>query len=489
MQNETTKARKFSLFDVSGESTGIPLTKQKLIYIVAGIAAPFLCSLLPLQAYGEKAGLAIGLFVMILVFLFGKVCSTGIAATIFGAASIATGCLNITAFQQGVGGTIFFTCLGLGMLGYGIESTPIGYRLTYLLLKKFGQKPKRLIACIVVLCAVLSSFLSNIAVIMIMSSVVSKLLESIGMERKKSNFAKAAMLAVAYAGAIGGVGFVQGTMGMSLLGIGACAQLGYGITNAQWAMISWPILVVMMVVMALVCVKFFPFSSKDLNLPEESYYEQKLQELGPINGDEVRWIFFCIVVIAVMLTDVNSNLLMLITMCICCFPGIGFMKMNDAVKKAIPWELIIATMSFSMMGTVMSNCGVSAFITSLVTPLLGDMHPILLTILIGLLGATFNNVLVGAGFLTYTIFVAGLAPVVLGMGYNPMIILYPVIFLMGTTICFYPNPALYANYVYGWYEEKAPIVPGMVINIAFVVVSAVALYFFAPAMWGTTVLI
>ena len=307
----------------------------------------------------------------------------------------------------------------------------------------------------------------------------------------QSKFGTCLMISIVFAGVFGGMGFVQGSIGLTLLGINQVfTTTGYYISPAQWAMIGWPVLLLTIGLLTFITLKFYKFDEKAIAILDEKYYNEKLNELGPLGGSEYRWIIIVIALLTVMLIDfLPMNVVMLLFTAICLLPGIGFMTARDAFGKAVPWEIVFSSVSFPMVGVILANNGVISFLEAVVTPLVGNMHPFFLMLFICLMAGIINNALVSANFATNAIFVACMAPLVLAMGYNPAIILLPTIYMCSITVCLFPNAVMFINYNYGYWKPKDPILPGALAMVGFSVIACLFTYFLAPVLWGSSIIV
>lgn len=484
---ETLK-QKDSFIDFSGLITKIPMTKGKIICLIVAVILPFICSTISLPGAGEKAGIALGICLSVIVAMFGGVVSCGPAGAILCFLGIVTGTLQAQTLTGSVGAGLFFQFVGLCTVGYGIESTPFGSRLAYWLLKKFGKKPRNVVIILLVATAVLSSVISNFATLVLMSTITHRLMQEIGVQPGKSKFGAACMLAVVAGAATGGMGFIQGSIGVNMYSLNAIANStagGFTITAAQWAPIGWITLLLLLPCMAVIYLKCVKFTDKDVNLPDSAYFQQKLNDLGRIGGSEIRWLIMMIVLVVLMIKGINTLCLMLIFSFLAVCPGIGVTNTRDAFTKAIPWEVVFSCATLAMLGSILHANGVSTWLGNLLAPVLTSVSPLLMMILLAAGAALMTNVCIGGTYPTIAVFISCMAPVVETMGYNPAIILMPAIITISFTICVYAQSTVYTNYSYGYYDSKEPVLPGVLTCIAGVLISSLVCYFLAPVLWGT----
>lgn len=488
---EVTK-KKDQILDFNGLITKIPMTTAKWISLAAAIAIPFLFAQLQLPGAGEKAGLALGICVSVVICMLAGIVSCGPAGALLCFLGIVTGTLQAAQLTGAVGAGLFFQFVGLCIVGYGIESTPFGSRLSYTMLKVFGKKPKSIVVVILVATAALSSLISNFATLVLMSTIVHRLLQEMKIEKGKSKFGAACMLAVVAGAATGGMGFIQGSIGVNMYSINAIAgatQGGWTITAAQWAPIGWITLILLLPCMAFFYLKTIKFSNDDVQVPEASYYNQKLGELGPIGGSEIRWLIMIVALVVLMIKGVTTLNLMLVFATLAVLPLVGVTNTRDAFTKAIPWEVVFSCATLSMIGTILNANGVAAWLGGLIAPVVSGVSPLVLMILLAGGAVLMTNICVGGTYACIAVFVSCMAPIIEQLGYNPAIILMPTIIVISFTVCFYAQSTVYANYSYGYYDQKTPILPGALTCIAGVIISSLVCYFLAPVLWGVSIII
>lgn len=478
---------KNALLDLTGTSTGIEMTSKRIIAIICAVAAPLLCQFLPLAAYGEKAGLALGLVAATMILMLTHTVSVGPAGSLFCFTAVCTGLLDMGTLQTSVGNGLFFQCIGMCIVGYGIEATPFGARLTYTLLEKFGKNPKYIVVAILVATAILSSIISNFATAVLMVALIHKMLQEMGEQPGKSRFGAACMIAVVVGANTGGMGFINGSIGVNLFGIGqinAGTTGNYNITAAQWAMVGWITLIPLLIIASFVLLKSIKFEAKDVKVLETSYYKDKLTEMGRISGPEIRWLLMIGSLIVFMLLGFNTNKMMLIYIFLAVAPIVGVVSTREAFAKAVPWEIMYSMATMSMMGTVFNTSGIAKWIASLITPVLGGISPLLIMFIITGCAGLSANFIVSSTMANVSIFVGIMAPIVEAMGYNPAIILLPTIFIISFMMALPQHSTVLVSYGKGYYNASDLVKPAVLITAAGVILSCLICYFLAPVLWG-----
>lgn len=112
--------------------------------------------------------------------------------------------------------------------------------------------------------------------------------------------AAAWMLCIGVFTCIGGMMLMNGSPSTNVFATAAVqSAIGIEITYAQWAIIAFPIGLATLIPVWFVYTKWFKVSSSmEGKSLDNQYFKNKLKELGPMNGSEIRWIIYVLGMIA-----------------------------------------------------------------------------------------------------------------------------------------------------------------------------------------------
>lgn len=186
--------------------------------------------------------------------------------------------------------------LGGFFLGKAIESQNLHKRIALVIINIFGISRQKIIFSMMIATAFLSMWIANVTAAVMMfpiaMSIVSK--EEDLTDGKKSTFATALMLGIAYAATVGGLGTLIGTP-TNLILIGILENLfpdAPPITFFTWLTIGLPLLVILLPVFAYYLVKYFNVSG---NLSgNDTIIKDELKALGKTTPGERRVIYVCL---------------------------------------------------------------------------------------------------------------------------------------------------------------------------------------------------
>ena len=275
-------------FDINGLRTGVPLNKRNLIVIIVCILAFFLLRALPLSAYGELSSTALAMVVVTLIIMVAMDINLVWPVLFLTVAGLFLNLWSYKTVANSIGGSPFVMMFGMIVVGMGCEFTPMGKRITYLILKKFGRKPASLVIAIGAVSLILSGFVSNNAVIVMMSAICATMLDEMGQVPGKSKLGKAIMIIVAAASMIGGAMLVNGCPVANLLGMSLLKDASGGLADISyldWAKIGVPATLLCIFPMGWIYNKYFGVKNSDYaELPDTELYAKRLKELGPITA-------------------------------------------------------------------------------------------------------------------------------------------------------------------------------------------------------------
>lgn len=170
-----------SLLDLTGEVTEAPFKKAMIICPLIGILSMIIFANIPaINAYGEGTGLALGFFILILLLFISQAFSFESVSIIVVVGGFFLGFWTWEEFQASMGSSSFMQMLAMFILAAGANATPIGRRIAILTLKKLGRKPLTLVIGFAVATAFMSSFISNVASIILMGAIANSMLLTMG---------------------------------------------------------------------------------------------------------------------------------------------------------------------------------------------------------------------------------------------------------------------------------------------------------------------
>lgn len=457
------KLSKDKLFDINGSSTGLPVNKKLVLSFIIAALALIICSLLPLEQYGEKCAVALGWLVATLVLLIMAPFGSRVPATfVCGIGGVFLGLWDANTIKTTLGSSSFIMVTSMIIVASGAELTPMGRRIAYWFLNKFGKKPIGIVLAIGISTAILSSFVSNIATIIMMSGIAHNILLAGNEVPGKSKLGRTLMLVVSAASMVGGVALISGspvgnTMCISLLETATGGA--YTVSYSEWAKLAVPCFLVALVPMCLFYVRCSGLKNSDCKAMPEGYYKKLLKDLGPVGGSEIRWLIITVGMVACLCLGMNMTVIPMLFAVIAVSPVFGCMPIKEALAK-LPMEVLIPLGILPIMGNLFSNSGLSELISSLLGPAVDGLSPLMFSIVCALAAGIIVNVFVNAGSAANALIMGVTAPLCVSMGYNPVVVLLPTMLMVSMFFVFGANAVMMLNKGYGYWEDKDSILPG-----------------------------
>ncbi len=455
------------LFDHSGLRTGIPVTRRLVLSFLAAAAALLLLRLLPLDSYGENTSLALGFLAACLILIIFSPINIAADALIVALGGIALGFWDWGSVGSTFGSSSFLSVFGMLIVAMGCEFTPFGKRLAYLVLKRFGHKPSTMVFILAVVSAALSSFVSNVAVIIMMSSICAELLSAMDQKPGSSKLGRTLMLVIPMAAIVGGMVLINGsptgnTMAIQFLtnSTGGVYTVSYG----QWAAGGISCFLITILPICLIYIRCFHLRNEEISLPPESYYGELLQSLGPVGGSEIRWVLTVVGMVACMLSGMKTGTAALLFALVTVLPGIGTVPMDKALKK-LPLHAMMAAGLIPLLAKLFSDTGLGACMSDWITPLVRNVGPIGFSIITALIMGILVNIFINANLAVSALVIGVSAPVCVSLGYNPTVVMLPALFIASFFFAMGSHNIMLLNNGYGYWDMKDPIVPGFLVVI------------------------
>jgi len=199
---------------------------------------------------------------------------------------------------------IIYLFLGGFMLALALERWNLHRRIALAILERTGTDGRRLIGGFMLVCALLSMWMTNTSTTMMLLPIVLSVIAVIRdnvpdlTERSRSDFQVAMLLGLAYSASIGGLATLVGTPPNALL-IGYLADnYGIEISFAQWMLVGIPVSMLMLPIAWLVLTRFLYPVNIPANQAVHDHLHMLRAQMGPMTTPEKR---VAIIFVAVIL--------------------------------------------------------------------------------------------------------------------------------------------------------------------------------------------
>lgn len=483
-ENEKTLVKADKLFDINGYATGIAVGKRFIFSIFAAVAALIIGSLLPLDAFGEKCGLALGWLVAVLVLMLTLPAGSRVPASIICAiGGFYLGLWDMTAIKNALGNSSFYLMFGMTIVALGAELTPMGKRIAYWFLSKFGQKPTSVVYAYGLTTALLSTFIGNIPCIIMMSGIANNILIARGEKPGESKLGRCLMLLVITATMLGGVALITGSpIGNTnaIVMLEAFTSGQFTVTFGNWAFLLFPCFLVTALPMCWIYIKCTGLKNdEDTNSQPKDYYENLQKSMGKVGGSEIRWIVITVVMVICLCAGMDMRAAALLFALISMFPLVGFAAPKTMLTK-VPLEFLIPMAMLPLLGTMFGNTGLDTLIAYILTPLVQGLSPLAFSMVCALFCGFVVNFFVNAGSAATAVIMGITAPLCVSLGYNPAVVLLPTMSINSFMFVFSANAQVMLNKQYGWWDDKDTVLPGFLFLILACIVFPVVCCLLGP---------
>ncbi len=480
--DKSAKRMQDSIIDMAGTCTGTPVNRRLLFSAAAGVALFILLSLLPLEKYGENTALALA-FLLSSVFLMVTLpVNIAVTSLMIAVVGVCLGFWDYGTIGSVFGSSSFLSIFGMLTVAMGCEFTPLGKRISYWVLCRFGHNPKKMVVILGITAAVLSAFVSNVAVIIMMSSICAELLSAMGQKPGESRLGKTLMLVIPMTAIVGGIVLINGsptgnTMAITLVSNATDGM--YTVSYSQWAIFGVSCFVVSIVPMCLVYIGCCGLKNGDIDIPPTDYYRKLIRELGPMVGSEIRWIVIVAGMVACMLAGVNTGLAALGFACISMLPGVGVVPAVKAIKK-LPLPVMISSGFVPLLAKLFTDTGLGNCMGDWIGPLVGGFGPLGFSMITALITGLLVNIFVNANVAVLALVMGVVTPVCVGLGYNPAVVLIPSMFNVSFFFVMGSHNIMLLNNGYGYWSMKDPIIPGLIVVLMSAVIFPLVCCFIGP---------
>jgi len=289
--------------------------------------------------------------------------------------------------KEGFGNEIVLFFIGVLVFSAMINRSGLLRRLTVALLSRTDHSPKALLFTFLAVGALLSMWITDMAVAAILMPLGAGILRHAGIRRLESNFGRALMIACAWGPLIGGVATPAGC-GPNPLTIGYLRDLaGINFTFGQWMLLGVPAMLMMLPCAWLTLLRCFPIEPLDLKAAST---EVRGREGSPGRASRREWLAMGIMGLAIALwllrplldrwTNgatgfMSISFVAIACACLCFLPRIEVITWKEA-EQDIDWGGIILVMSGLSLGMAVYRTGAAEWLAVLGFSKLGLVHPI-----------------------------------------------------------------------------------------------------------------
>jgi len=308
------------------------------------------------------------------------------------------------------------------MIARAMQKHKLDHRIAHRFTSRFGSDPNYFILGLMIITMLLSFFISNTASAAIMLPIALIAVTSAKLKPLKSNFAKAAVLGIAFSATIGGIGTIVGTPPNAIT-VADLANEGIEVTFLEWMYYGIPFVVLFLPVCWLILTRIYKPEIKKIKIQKDDgkFTKEQLMIIGVGALAMLAWVTSFIHGISDSVVSVAAVILLF---------ALSLLKTEDVSK--IQWPALLLFGGGLSLGVAIDSSGLGSYLGSIFASLISGQSLLLL----------FLSVIVFAVILTLsasnTATAALLVPIIiplaktLGVGIKPLAIIAG----MGTSLDF-----------------------------------------------------
>jgi len=416
--------------------------RKKAIYLAGAFAVLVLMTLLPLPDSVRNAGkgvlthqgqVALGILLFSLVLWMTE----AIPFHITGMFSVVLLALfNVSTFKAivkaGFGNDIVTFFIGVLILSAFITKSGLGKRISVFLLSRTGNSTGLILLGFLVVGAMLSMWITNMAVAAMLLPLGVAILEEEGCEKLKSNFGRALMISCVWGPLIGGIGSPAGA-GPNPIAIGFLREMaGVNITFLQWMSYGLPAVFLLIPPAWLLLMVLFKPEMKHLKKTREEL-RHEFDNFPPMDREEkLTLVIFVLTVVLWLSAGFWSRLLgiaipvslpVLFTSCLFFFPGVTNIPWKK-VEEDISWSGIILVLSGISIGMMLYESGAAGWLSFVLLGNIGGLNPLVRVFAIVLI-VMILKIALSSNSVTATIVIPIMIALAQNLGLEPLGIALP----------------------------------------------------------------
>lgn len=481
MNNTPNDLTKF--FDFKGAQTGQPVDRKRAFYLIMSAVIFIVCYFLPLSHISPTASTALALVLTVVWVWITNCVPLAVGCMLLAVGGLLLRLFNFGEFATSFGTSPFVPMIGLLIVSLGAGKTNIANRVAYIFLSTLGRSPALILLAISVATAVVSAFVSNLGTTIVMASISMAIMTEMGEERGKSGLGKAIMLSIPMFSMIGGMALISGSPSTNMMGISMLESATKGastVTYAQWAYIGVPSALILLIPTWLIYKAAFGVRSSADREIDTNAFREKLRELGPLRGAELRWVLIVTFMVVTMVTGVfNMPIAALLCGTLCVLPVIGCVRPDDAFKS-LPMDVLILIGFSPIIANIINNSQLGTWVVNNFFGWTAGLSPFVLMLVMTFAMSFMINVCANATIGIIAVCIAAFTPLVVSNGLNPAIILLPAMYMGSATTVLGVQTNVVLTYHHGYWEMADTLKPGVAASLLWCLVTAVVAYFVGP---------
>ncbi len=390
--------------------------------------------------------------------------------------------------KLGFGNPIIAFFIGVLILSSAFTRSGMGNRLSYLILSVMGTRTKMVILGFLAVGAILSMWITDMAVAAILMPLGVAILRQSGSKPMESNFGKGLMISCAWGPLFGGIATPSGC-GPNPLTIGFLKELAHiDVDFLTWMSIGLPAAILMVPAGWLVIMTIFPPEIERVPI-EKKEIRKRLDDAGSLTKQE-RWtlaiflLTICAWITSPFIRDMTDGRIDMPMQAVALdgalmlfLPGIDVISWREA-QEDVDWGGIVLICAGISLGMVVYNTGAARWLSWV---LLGPVVqlPGMVRVFVIVLGVSLLHLAFSSNTVTGTIIIPLLIALATDLNINPWLICAPAAFTSSLAfILVTETPTNIIPYSAGYFAIKDMAKAGIVMTFTAALCVTISIFVF-----------
>lgn len=277
---------------------------------------------------------------------------------------------------------VVWLLLGGFFLAQGMKEAELDRALFQFTLRRFGNKPERLLFGLMFTSALASMVMSNTATTAMMISSILPLIHVLG---PRSNFSIALLTGIPAAATVGGIGTIIGST-PNAIAVGALAERGIHITFVEWMLLGVPTALLLIYLFYRFLIKKLSIAGTPIDLSQIPPSEK------PVDPFKRRAVMFTLVAtVALWMTEPLHGIPVAATAAL----PILLLTLTQVLQtehvRALPWDTLMLVAGGLALGLALVEVGLANIVMDKINSL--PIAVIVIAFLFSVIGVSLSNVM------------------------------------------------------------------------------------------------
>lgn len=449
--------------------------KRMTLFALAVAAFLFIAYGMPAQEGLNRQGqVALALMVAGVIVWVAEIFPLALAALLMTVMQPVVGVASMSTAMQNFANPIVFFMLGMFCFTFAFTRSGFSERVALWISLLAKGSPARMVLCFITGGTVISMFMADVPVVIMLTPVALKVLESNNCVRLKSNFARCIMIGLPIGVLVGGVATPTGAS-MNILTMQFLRDMAsVNIYYLEWAAIGIPVALLLIPIAWKVLMLLFPLEID--TLAGSDSLAEDYRKLGPMSREEIKFIAFMLINVVLWSTDrihgIPLPVLAVIGGALLFFPGIDLIDWEYAAPR-MGWEITMLTGGACSLSMALWQTGAAAWIGKVCLVGLVGMPVWLLMVGIGAFAVWIHALVPNS-----TAIIAVFMPTVIAManetGINPALVALPLGFMSSASLVLVIDSVQLVTFQHRYYSMLDYLKAGTTLSIFWISITVLS---------------